>query len=137
MVAALQFFEFLPVFEFEALLVVTAFIRVLVLNADESVILGREEVSPEVGGREGVVAILTMPDLVHCVGLIFVGGGCVLLLRVIDCHVFSGLVCSGRTVGEVLDFSFSWELEFFCGCFWRAEDELVLEELHNLVVCFF
>lgn len=75
MVAALQFFEFLPVFEFEALLVVTAFICVLVLNADESVVLGREEVSSEVGGREGVVAILTVPDLVHCVGLVFVRGG--------------------------------------------------------------
>lgn len=58
------------------------------------------------------------------------------LLRVVDCHVFSRLVCFGRAVGEVLDFCFSWELEFFGGCLGRAEDDLVLEELHYLVVCF-
>lgn len=73
MVAALQFFEFLPVFELKALLVVTTFICVLVLNANQSVFLGREEVSSEVSGRESVVAVLAMPDLVHCVSLVFVG----------------------------------------------------------------
>lgn len=126
MVAALQFFEFLPVFELKALLVVTAFICVLVLNPDQSVFLGREEVSSEVGGREGVVAVLAMPDLVHCVSLVFFWRGRVLLMRMSDCHVFSRLVCFGRAVREVLDFCFSWELEFFGGGLWRTKDYFVL-----------
>lgn len=120
MVAALQLFVFLSVFEFKALLVVAAFIGVLVLNADESIVLGREEVSSEVGGGEGVVAVLAMADFVHCLDLVFVGRSRVLFVRMVDCHVLSWLVCLGRAVREDMDVCFSRELEFFGGCLRRA-----------------
>ena len=132
MVAALEFFEFLSVFEFEALLVVAAFVGVFVLDADESIVLGREEVPSEVGGGEGVVAVLAMTDLVHCEGLVFVGR--VLLVGMVYCHVFSWLVGLGWAVGGGKDVRFSWELEFFGGGLGRAQDEFVLEQLHYLIV---
>ena len=80
-----------------------------------------------------MVVLLPLPDLVHRVGLVFVGGRRV-LVRMVDCNVLSGLACVGWTVRVMLDFRLSGELEFFGGCLRRAEDEFVLKQLHYLVV---
>ena len=114
MVAALQFFEFLPIFEFETLLVVTTFIDVLIFNSDQFVLLWGEVIPSEVGGCEGVVVLLALSDLIHRICLVLVGRRRV-LRRMIDCYVFSDVVCIGWTGWEVVDFCLGGELEFFCG----------------------
>jgi hypothetical protein len=71
MIAALQFSELL-IFEFKTLLIVTAFIGFFVFDANEPVVLGREEVTAEVCACECMVVLLSALDFIHCMGLVLV-----------------------------------------------------------------